>query len=90
MIEKSELILLLLSMGVLLFIIGNTTRFKKIPASNILIAGFLLFFVGWVFTVLEGFFWGTALNLMEHICYIGGSILVAVWSWKMFGRKEKR
>ncbi|MBU0533629.1 MAG: hypothetical protein KJ887_02375 [Candidatus Omnitrophica bacterium] len=90
MIEKSELVLFLLSLGVLFFLIGNTSRFKKIPSSNILIAGFLVFFTGWVFTILEGFFWGTFLNIIEHICYIAGLVLVAVWCWKMFGRKEIR
>ena len=90
MIEKSEFVLLLLSIGVLFFLAGNAPRFKKIPSSNILIAGFLVFFFGWVFTILEGFFWGTFLNLMEHICYIGGLLFIAIWCWKIFGRKETK
>lgn len=88
MIEKSEFVLALLAMGVLLFLAGNARRFRKIPSSNILITGFLVFFAGWVLTILEGFFLNKILNLAEHICYIIGPIFIGIWCWKMFGRKE--
>lgn len=88
MFQGKEVVLLVLAIGVLFFIIGNRLRLKKVPASKILIAGFILFFAGWVSTVLEGVFWGKILNLIEHICYVGGSILVARWCWEIFVRKE--
>lgn len=88
MIQENEVILLILGIGVLIFIVGNRFRLKKLPASKILISGFLSFFTGWILTVLEGFLWGKFLNFMEHICFIGGSVLVAVWCWKVFVRKE--
>lgn len=87
MIQENEVVLLILSIGVFIFIVGNRLQLKKFPASKILIAGFLVFFTGWILTVLENFLWENFLNLMEHICYIGGSVLTAVWCWKIFGRK---
>jgi len=87
MIQENELVMLIIAIGVLVFVVGNFSRLKMFPALKILIAGFVMFFTGWIFTVLEGFFWNMFLNFMEHICYIGGSILVAVWCWKIFGRK---
>ncbi len=83
MIEKSEFVLLLLGMSVLIFIAGNAPRFRQIRHSKILITSFLIFFSGWVFTVLEGFFWPTILNVIEHICYIGGAVFLAIWCRKI-------
>lgn len=88
MIQENELVMLIIGIGVLVFIAGNYSRFKKLPESKILIAGFLSLFTGWVLTVLEGFFWEEFLNFMQHICYIGGSVLVSIWCWKIFIRKE--
>jgi hypothetical protein len=87
MIQENELILLMLGIGVLFFIVGNHSQVKKFPEYKVLIAGFFAFLTGWLLTVLEGFFWEKLLNFMEHICYIGGSVLVAIWCWKIFGRK---
>jgi hypothetical protein len=39
----------------------------------------------WILTVLEGFFWENFLNYIDHACYAVGSVLVAVWCWKVFG-----
>lgn len=88
MVQGKEIVLLILGIGVLFFIIGNRSRLRKLPSAKILITGFILFFVGWVFTVLEGIFWEKLLNLIEHILYLGGAILIAKWCWKIFVKKE--
>jgi uncharacterized membrane protein len=88
MIQGNEIIMLLLGIGVLIFILGNRPKLKRLPSSSILIAGFIVLFVGWVMTVLEGFYWKELLNLFEHICYAISSVLIAAWSWKVFERRK--
>jgi len=87
-IFENEVVMLLIGVGVLIFILGSRPRLKSLPASNILIAGFYVLLVSWVLTVLEGFFWEGLLNYIEHACYAVGSVLVAVWCWKVFGRRN--
>ena len=84
-IFENEIVMLLIGVCVLIFILGNRRRLKSLPASNILIAGFFMMLGSWILTVLEGFFWESFLIYIEHACYAVGSVLVAVWCWKVFG-----
>ncbi len=84
-IFENEIVMLLIGVGVLIFILGSRPRLKGLPASNILFAGFYVLLASWTLTVLEGFFWESFLNYIDHGCYAVGSILVAVWCWKVFG-----
>ncbi|MCD4744500.1 MAG: hypothetical protein K8R67_18715 [Desulfobacteraceae bacterium] len=83
MIQQNEIVMLLLSIGCVIFILINNQKVKRIPVAKILIAGFYVLFTGYVFTILEGLFWKDFLNVMEHICYAVSSILMAVWCWKI-------
>ena len=82
------LLVLVFGIGILIFVIGNLPQLRKIPLYRILIAGFIAFFMSWVFTVLEGLFWYRFFNLIRHVCLLTGSILVAVWCWETFVKKE--
>ena len=86
MVQENEVILFLLGVGVLIFILANRQRLKRLPASRILIAGFYVLLAGWVLTILEGFVWNEFLNFLEHTCYAGSAVLVATWCWKVFGK----
>lgn len=81
----NEIVMLLIGVGVLIFILGSRPRLKNLPASNILFAGFYVLLGSWIVTVLEGFFWESFLNYIDHGCYAVGSVLVAVWCCKVFG-----
>lgn len=88
-IFENEIVMLLIGVCVLIFILGNRRRLKRLPASNILFAGFYVLLAGWIVTVLEGLFWEEILNYIEHAFYAVSSVFVAVWCWKVFGvRKE--
>jgi hypothetical protein len=84
-IFENEIVMLLIGVGVSIFIQGNRRRLKSLPASNILVTGFCMMLVSWILTVLEGLFWEHYLNYLEHAFYAFGTILVAVWCWKVFG-----
>ena len=90
---ENEVVMLLLGMGVLVFILGNLERLKRLAASKILIVGFYLMLAGWVLTVLEGLFglfWEEILNFAEHLCTAVSSVFVAVWCCKVFGVRGRR
>lgn len=90
MVRENEIIMAVLSLGVLTFIYLNDVHLKRVEAFKLLFAGFCAFTAGWILTVLEGFFFETVLNLMEHMCYAAGGILLAVWCRRVFASvKEK-
>ena len=83
MIQQNEIVMLLLSIGCMIFILTNNQKVKRIPVAKILIAGFYVLLAGYVLTILEGLFWKDFLNVLEHLCYAVSSILMAVWCWKI-------
>jgi hypothetical protein len=90
---ENEVVMLLIGMGVLVFILGNRERLKRLPASKILILAFYIMLAGWVMTVLEGLFGlflEEILNFAEHLCTAISSIFVAVWCCKVFGVRDGR
>ena len=87
MIQQSEIIMLLLGIGCMIFILVNKQKVKRIPAAKILIAGFYVLLAGYILTIFEGLFWRDFLNVLEHICYTASSILLVVWCWKIFAFK---
>ncbi|MBW2365308.1 MAG: hypothetical protein JRF25_09650 [Deltaproteobacteria bacterium] len=89
MIQENELILLILGMGVFAFFVLGRVRIKELPGWRTFLLAFAVLMVGWVFTVLEGFFWPEVLNLLEHICYAVNSILLAVWCWRVFADRGR-
>ncbi len=88
-IFENEIVMLSLGVGVLIFILGSRARLKHLAASKILIMAFYVLLAGWVLTVLEGFFYEWLLNFFEHLCYAVSSVFVAVWCWKVFGKRRE-
>ncbi len=88
MVQENEIITLLLGVGTVIFVIANHSRLRELPSSNILINGVYVLFAGWILTILEGFFLKQLLNLLEHTCYSIGAVLMAVWCWKIYKKKQ--
>ena len=89
MIQQGEIIVLLVGLIAFAFILSNRERLKELPAVKLLISGFILLLGGWVFTVVESLAWNNLFNVIEHICYAGSSVMIALWCWKMFGKKKR-
>lgn len=87
-VQQSELIFLLLALGVLVFIQANRLRLERTPKFRYLQVGFYLLVAASFLTVLEEFLWGEFLNLLEHGCYTASVILTAVWCWQTFTSKR--
>jgi hypothetical protein len=89
MIHESEIVMLIIGLGVFIFILGNRPQLKRIPYLDWLLAAFHVLLVGWILTVVENILWGEVLNYLEHMCYAAASLLLAVWCWKVFrGNRE--
>ncbi|MBN1933283.1 MAG: hypothetical protein JW934_01390 [Anaerolineae bacterium] len=83
MVQESEILTLLLSIGVWAFIHTNRRALHALPLFRLLMLAYSAFFFAWVLTVLEGFLWPGLLNALEHIGYATGSMLVALWCWRV-------
>ena len=83
-IQENELITLIVACFVLIFIIVKRAELKSIPFSGILLLAYGVVFAGWTITVLESFFFPTAMNILEHICYAMSSAILALWCYKFF------
>lgn len=87
MLEEREVVALLLTVGVLVFLLVNRARIHRLPSSGLLVASFGVLFVGRLLTVLEGFLYRDLLDLVEHVCYAGSAVLLAVWCRRAFGKE---
>ncbi len=88
MVQSSEVISLVLSVGVLLFIFQQWPNLKAIPGRRVLLSSFLVLFAGRLLTIVEDLCQGNvlpdALNCLEHISYAGSAVLLAWWCWRVF------
>ena len=89
MVQENEIIMCVLGLGALAFLLAGQFHLRRIPAAHILIVAFCGLALGWVLTVLEGFFpeglfWNTTLNALEHACYAFSGISLAVWTLRVF------
>lgn len=90
MIQESEIVVLLMGLCVLAIVQtpGSRAMFASLRGRKTLISAYHVLVVGWLLTVLEGLFWPDLLNILEHACYATSSVLLAMWCWRAFGRKE--
>ena len=88
MIQQNEIITLIISIAVWVFIFINRIKLNNLPSIKLLLTSFLLLSSGWILTILEGFFWGKILNLIEHVCYAISALIIVFWCWKTSKRKE--
>ena len=90
-IQPNEIVMLLLGIVTGIFTVRNRSHLRRLPQTGILLTGFYVLAVSWLLTVLEGFFWNSFFNLLEHAGYALSSVLLALWCWKVFkGGKEVR
>ncbi|MFA6714474.1 MAG: hypothetical protein WC082_01845 [Victivallales bacterium] len=89
MVHESEIVMLLLCIGVFIFIINKYREYRRIPSWQFLLTAFSLFFLAAVMTVAEDFIWPDLLNLLEHLLYMLSSLSMLIWCWRVFHRNEE-
>ncbi len=90
MIQANELILLLFGLGAFVFILLNNARLKQLPVLSLFVHGFYCLLAGWFFTVVEGFVWPRAFNVLEHIAYFTSAVLLLLWCIQLVRKRGKR
>lgn len=80
MFENNELITLLLSIPVLIFLLRRRRNFLAMPRIRILIGSFVLFLLARICTNAEGIALRSELNLLEHASYFIASASLCVWT----------
>ena len=84
LIQEDELITLVLSCFVFFFIFIKRSSLKNIPFSRTLILSYTILFLGWIATILEGFFLSKSMNELEHFCYTANVGLLTFWCYQFF------
>ena len=93
-IEEYEVMMLLLSVGVLVFGVMALPRLRRIEKGGFLVAALAVFFAGVLLTVVEGFFAAGSLgehfaNHSEHLAYLGSMAMLTLWCWWTFVRGKE-
>lgn len=79
MLAENEVVSLLLSLGILLFIWANLWRIREIGGYRYLLSSFLAYVIALIFTLLEGIVWEPGFNFLEHLGYMVSAALLAIW-----------
>jgi hypothetical protein len=91
MFEANEIVMFFIGLGVALFTFFHHAGLRRLPSPGVILGAFYLLLGSIACTVLEGFFWNHFLNFVEHACLAGSSVLMAIWSYKIFtGLRETR
>lgn len=79
MLHENELVMLILSLGVTVFIILKKHKFRQFFGWKLLLSAFLFFAAGSIFTVIETFIFSNFFNHMEHIGYFMSGLTMLIW-----------
>jgi hypothetical protein len=83
MIQESEAVTLVISLGGVVFLIANRHQIRRLPFVMFLVTGYLLSVAAAFATVAEGFFWLSLFNGIEHVFYLLSSVCIFVWLWSI-------
>jgi hypothetical protein len=83
--EEREVLSLGVWLCVTVFVLWQHHRLRiAIPHYRVIISGFFLL-VGSAFcSVIEGIFWNTQLNFLQHLLSGISAVLLAVWCYRIF------
>ena len=79
MIQENEVITLVISAGIGVFLLLNRHMFSGIPHMKWLWVSYIFFISSLLLTVAEGFFWVDFLNFLEHLFTVLLSAALAAW-----------
>jgi hypothetical protein len=90
-IKPDEVVVLILGLAVLLFLLFKGERLKELPRIGLFLSSYAVLVGAWVLTILEDLFLRDTMNLLEHVCYAGSTVLLMLWIGFTFlpGRKER-
>lgn len=89
MVFQNEIVMLLISVSVAVFIYCNRTDIVRIRHYTTLLWAYVFFCIAGLATVLEGFFFPVLLNYSEHISYVISSCFFLSWVCPVCNHEEE-
>lgn len=90
MVWVNEVVILLLSVCALAFARLTRVRMERLPSWEVLLTSYYLLVFATVLAVLEGLMWADMIDILEHVCYAGSTLLAAIWCWLALGKEERQ
>ena len=90
MFQDNELFNAVLAFAVLVFILTQIRGLTRLPKWTLLFSAYGILFTGLVVTILEGMFWPSILNAVEHACYACSALFFSLWCWRALPATRKR
>ncbi len=84
MIQANELLTLILSVGLWVFIIFHKKQMKQFPDYKLFFIAVIALTSGWILTILEDFIFLSTINIIEHLFFAISSLFFAVWGYHVF------
>ncbi len=84
MIQANELLTLIFSIGLWVFIISHKEQMKKIPYYKLFLIAVIALTFAWVSSILEGFVWLSVMDMIKHFSSAISSLFFAVWGYHVF------
>jgi hypothetical protein len=88
MIQQQELITLICSIGVGIVNFSYRKHLWRLPGSRLLFSAYGLLVVAWALTILQGFLWPVAVNLLVYICQAAAAIVLLWWIARLSSTEE--
>jgi O-antigen/teichoic acid export membrane protein len=88
MVHENEIVMLALGVGVYAFAMVCRGQLQRIMHWRTLFLAYQLLLAAWILTVLEGFWWGTVCNVLEHGCLAAGMVTLAGWCFRVTRGRE--
>lgn len=85
-VQESEIVNLLVAFFALV-IVEVVFRRRRLSELSFFYTGFFSLVGAFVFTVLEGVFWGVFFNGLEHLCYAAAGLSFAVGCYRLSSRR---
>ena len=83
-----EIVVWIIGFVVFLFGIVQYQYVQRIPYHFYLILSYCAVLLAWSFTILEGFFWESVLNILEHSLELLSVVLLAIWCFRIVWRER--
>ncbi len=90
MLSQNEMLTLLLGVGTGVFLALSRHRLRRVAGLRLFLMAYSLLVLSWLATNLEAVMVADVLNLLEHACYLGATVLLACWCWRTFGGQPRR
>jgi urea transporter len=78
---ESEIVMLIIAIGALIFMIRSRAHLRRLHRWRLLMLTYGVLMTGWCATLLEHAFSSNTWNAIEHVAYVLGAVLFAMWCW---------